>query len=124
MGGPGLEPGPPACKSAPLKPTTGDDRHEPPANGTRLYKAVGMAQMDAKNRCSAAVTKHQLYGVLRSFKRRDRWAMAGRFNGNGKPGRTIRVAVRYKCRSRHLRGLGGPRRRVVAAERRLVRRER
>jgi hypothetical protein len=67
------------------------------------YKAVGMAQMDAQNRCSAAVTKHQLYGVLRSFKRRAWWAMAGHFNGNGKPGKTIRVAVRYKCRSRHLR---------------------
>jgi hypothetical protein len=66
-------------------------------------KAVGMAQMDVQNRCSAAVTKHQLYGVLRSFKRRAWWAMAGRFNGDGKPGATIRVAVRYKCRSRHLR---------------------
>jgi hypothetical protein len=43
------------------------------------------------------------YGVLRSFKRRAWWAMAGHFNGNGEPGKTIRVAVRYKCRSRHLR---------------------
>jgi hypothetical protein len=49
------------------------------------------------------VTKHQLYGVLRSFKRRAWWAMADSFNANGKPGETIRVAVGYKCRSRRLR---------------------
>jgi hypothetical protein len=67
------------------------------------YKAVGLAQMDAQNVCSIAVTTHELYGLLRSFKRGKWWAIAGRLQAHGAPGKRISVHVRYKCRRARLR---------------------
>jgi hypothetical protein len=67
------------------------------------YKAVGLAQMDAQNVCSIAVTTHQLYGLLRARKRNQWWAMAGHLNPHGRPGKQINVHVRYTCRRSRLR---------------------
>jgi hypothetical protein len=61
------------------------------------YKAVGMAQMDAQNYCSAAVTTHELYGVLRKYYNGQWYAMASRYKGGGIPGKTLYVSVRYDC---------------------------
>ena len=67
------------------------------------YRAVGMAQMDAQNYCSPAVTTHELYGVLRKFHRGQWYAMASRYRGRGLPGTTIHVSVRYRCTGARLR---------------------
>jgi len=65
------------------------------------YKAVGMAQIDAESLLGGGDQAPALR-LLRSFTRRA-WRAGGYLNGNGRPGATIRVAVRYKCRSGHLR---------------------
>jgi hypothetical protein len=67
------------------------------------YKAVGMAQMDAQNYCSTAVTTHELYGVLRKHYNGQCYAMASRYKSGGLPGRTLYLSVRYDCTATPLR---------------------
>ena len=66
------------------------------------YRAAGHAQMDAQNVCSAAVTTHELYGVLRMFKKGAWYAMASRYKGGGLPGKMLTVHVTYKCHRKRL----------------------
>ena len=62
-----------------------------------------MAQMDAQNVCSTAVTTHELYGVLRKFYNGAWYQMAVKYKGGGLPGTQINVAVRYTCTATPLR---------------------